>query len=233
MDIDKLYNTLGGTFVTPIHQMKIKLLNIKAILFDWDGVFNNGKKSAGGGSDFSEVDSMGVNLFRYSQFLKSKQSPITGVISGEKNETAFYFCKREHFNYSFYKVGNKILALNYICEKEKIKPHEVMYFFDDVLDLSVAEVCGLRVLINQKANPLFLSYCLKNKLVDYLTASPGGAHAVRESAELFIGISDTYDKVINDRKIISADYKTYMEKRNSVNTAFFTSDNGAIVPGDV
>ena len=233
MEIEKYYTNLGGTFVTPLHQIKIKLQNIKAILFDWDGVFNNGTKSANGGSNFSEVDSMGTNLLRYSHFLKTKQLPITGVISGEKNETALYFCKRERFNYSFFKVANKMLALNFICENNNIKPHEVAYFFDDVLDLSVAELCGIRIQINQKSNPLFINYCIKNKLVDYLTASSGGNFAVREATELLMGINDTFDKVIADRKSTTAEYKTYIEKRNTVETTFYTVIDNQISPVDI
>jgi 3-deoxy-D-manno-octulosonate 8-phosphate phosphatase (KDO 8-P phosphatase) len=222
MEVEKLYSQLGGKFITPINEIKNKLQDIKAFIFDWDGVFNNGQKNANGSSDFSEVDSMGTNLLRYSHFLKNNQLPLTAVISGEKNETAFYFCKRECFNYSFYKVANKINALNYICDKENIKPNQVAYFFDDVLDLSMAEVCGIRILVNQKANPLFSEYCIKNKLVDYLTASSGGSHAVRETTELLMSLNANYNKVIEDRKNSVAEYKGYIENRNKVKTSYFT-----------
>ena len=102
-EIENSYSYLGGKFVTPINDIKNKLSQIKAYIFDWDGVFNNGEKSANGSSKFSEVDSMGTNLLRYSHFMKTKQLPLTAIISGEKNETAFYFCQRECFDYSFFK----------------------------------------------------------------------------------------------------------------------------------
>ena len=207
-EIENSYSYLGGKFVTPINDIKNKLSQIKAYIFDWDGVFNNGEKSANGSSKFSEVDSMGTNLLRYSHFMKTKQLPLTAIISGEKNETAFYFCQRECFDYSFFKVANKINALNFICEKENIKPTEIAYFFDDVLDLSIAELCGVRVLVNQKANPLFAEYCIKNNLVDYLTASQGGKFAVREASELLIALNENYNEVITNRKNSTQEYKT-------------------------
>ena len=37
-----------------------QLHGIRALVFDWDGVFNDGWKDAQGGSPFSEVDSMGA-----------------------------------------------------------------------------------------------------------------------------------------------------------------------------
>ncbi|MDO9000117.1 MAG: phosphatase [Bacteroidota bacterium] len=221
-EIENLYSDLGGKFISPINDIKSKLSHIKAFVFDWDGVFNNGQKGNGGSSDFSEVDSMGTNLLRYSHFLKHGKLPLTAIISGEKNETAFYFCQRECFNYSFFKVAAKLNALNSICENENIQPNEIAYFFDDVLDLSIAEVCGVRILVNQKANPLFINYCVKNNLVDYLTASQGGQFAVREATELLIALNGNYDEVITNRKNSTDDYLSYIEKRKVVKTKFFT-----------
>lgn len=232
-EIENAYLNIGGRFIIPITEFKKKLPNIKAFIFDWDGVFNNGQKNNTGGSNFSEVDSMGTNLLRYSHFMKNGQLPLTAVISGESNETAFYFCKRECFNYSFFKVAAKLNALNFICEKENIKPNEVAYFFDDVLDLSMAEVCGVRILVNQKANPLFVDHCIKNNLVDYLSANSGGNFAVREASELLIALTENFTEVINNRKNSTADYKTYIEKRKTVKTKFFTVVDNKIEAADI
>jgi 3-deoxy-D-manno-octulosonate 8-phosphate phosphatase (KDO 8-P phosphatase) len=221
-EIEKLYSELGGKFITPFSEIKNKLQGIKAFVFDWDGVFNNGQKDTNRSSNFSEVDSMGTNLLRYSYYLRNRQIPLTVVISGEKNETAFYFCKRENFNSSIFKVPDKMPALNFICENENIKPSEIAYFFDDVLDLPIAEVCGVRILINQKINPLFIDYCLKNKMADYISSVSGGNHAVREVTELLIGLYGNYDDVISNRKNYSRDYKGYLEKRKQIVTKYYT-----------
>jgi len=171
---------------------------------------------------------MGANLLRYSYFLKNKKLPLISIISGEKNESSFYFCKREYFHHSFFKVATKINAFNFICEKENINPDEVAYFFDDVLDLSIAEVCGVRILVNQKANPLFINYCIKNNLVDYMTASKGGDHAVRECTELLIGLNGNYDKVITDRKNSSEEYRKFVEKKKTTTTKYYTAIDNKI-----
>jgi 3-deoxy-D-manno-octulosonate 8-phosphate phosphatase (KDO 8-P phosphatase) len=130
-------------------------------------------------------------------------------------------------------VAAKINALNFICEKENIKPSEVAYFFDDVLDLSIAEVCGIRILVNQKANPLFANYCIKNNLVDYLTASQGGQFAVREASELLIALNGNFNEVITNRKESTTEYKNYIEKRRTVNTKFFTVVDDKITAVDL
>jgi 3-deoxy-D-manno-octulosonate 8-phosphate phosphatase (KDO 8-P phosphatase) len=227
-EIENLYNVLGGRFITPCKEIQRKLENIKAFVFDWDGVFNNGQKISSVGSGFSEVDSMGTNLLRFSYFLKNNEMPVTAILSGEKNETAFYFAEREGFSYSFYKVPHKMEALNYLCKKESLTAENVAYFYDDVLDVPLAEVCGLRIMVNQKVNPLFLNYCKKNNLVDYLTASQGGQFAVREATELLIGLNGNFDEVINDRKNNSTVYQDYIQKRKKIIPELFSMIDGSI-----
>ena len=47
-----------------------RLDKIKAFVFDWDGVFNNGAKDSEGASPFNEVDAMGTNLLRFNHHLR-------------------------------------------------------------------------------------------------------------------------------------------------------------------
>jgi len=230
-EIENLYAVLGGRFITPESEIRRKLHDIKVFLLDWDGVFNNGEKSIhSNGSSFSEVDSMGLNLLRFSWFLKHGDLPVTGIISGERNANAFHFSERECLHYSFYKIPHKHLALDYICNEGGFKPHEVAYFFDDVLDLSIAERCGVRVLVNQKCNPQFTSWCIKHQLVDYLTASPGGSGAVRESTELLIGLQDNFEAVIENRMHNSPRYQEYITRRKAIQPSFFTLTPKGIEP---
>lgn len=222
------FTKLGGRFVTDAAHISLKLENTKAFIFDWDGVFNNGQKNANGGSPFSEVDSMGSNLLRFSYFLKHSSLPLTAIISGEKNDTAFYFCERECFHYSFYKIANKIEAMNFICEQKGISPNQIAYVFDDVLDLSIAGQCGLRILVNHASNPLFMDYCIKNKMVDYITASDGNHYAVRETCELLMGLNGNFDEVINQRDKYSDQYNKYIQLRRAVKPEFYTVKEGKI-----
>lgn len=222
MSIETTFIDAGGQFLSDSALITLKLQGIKAFIFDWDGVFNNGQKNLDGSSSFSEVDSMGTNLLRFSHFLKHGKLPLTAIVSGEKNDTAFYFSKRECFDYSFFKTPHKTDALNFICEKENIKPSEVAYFFDDVLDLSIAEVCGLRMMVNRKANPMFVEYCIKHKLVDYLTGAEGGFYAVREATEVLTGLNGNFDAVIKERTHYADTYGNYIQQRRLVKTQFFT-----------
>lgn len=226
---ESLFTQIGGVFCTPINIMANKLADIKAFVFDWDGVFNNASKNESKSSTFNEVDSMGTNMLRFSYFLKNNSLPHAAVISGEKNEMAFYFTEREHFDGCYYKVPHKTIALNHFCEQHQIKPSQVCYVFDDVLDLSIAGVAGLRIAINRKANPLFKNYLVQNNLVDYITAHESGNFAVREATEMLMGIYGNFNQCMDERKDFSLVYQNYLGKRQSIVTQFFTILNNQIL----
>jgi 3-deoxy-D-manno-octulosonate 8-phosphate phosphatase (KDO 8-P phosphatase) len=44
---------MGAEFILHQYKMTERLQSIKAFVFDWDGVFNNGEKHGGGSSSFS------------------------------------------------------------------------------------------------------------------------------------------------------------------------------------
>jgi 3-deoxy-D-manno-octulosonate 8-phosphate phosphatase (KDO 8-P phosphatase) len=221
-DVTEIFQKLGGEFYVQPSMMAEKMKRIKAFVFDWDGVFNNGQKTASGGSPFSEVDSMGVNLLRYSYYASEGRLPVTLIISGEKNESAYFFSERENFKYCFYKVAHKLKALEFLCAQEGLQADEVAYFFDDVLDIPIARRCGIRILVNQRSNGLFLEYCKRHDLIDYLTSSEGGRFAVREAAEMLIGITGNYDDVITGRTENSDLYQSYIKERRLTTPQFFT-----------
>jgi len=228
-NIEKIFTEAGGTFLVSSEEFSEKLKNIKAFIFDWDGVFNNGEKNETGSSNFSEVDSMGVNMLRLSFWLGHKQLPLVAVISGEHNHALFALTNREHYDAAYYKIGHKAEALEHFCRLHGLKNEEVAFVFDDVLDLSIAAKCGLRVLVNRKSNPLFKEYIKTNHLADYITASFSGEFAVREYCELLLGINRKYDDTINARISNAADYRDYLDARNRIVPAFFTKADDVIV----
>jgi len=229
-EIAKLFEDRGGEFLSSPSLISDKLKNIRAILFDWDGVFNEGSKGGNSQSGFSEVDSMGTNMLRFSQWLfHNKKMPACGIITGADNYAAYDFAKREHFHKVYFKVPNKIDALNHLDEVHGIKPEEVVYMYDDILDLSIAEKVGLRIFVRSQAKVLFSEYVRKNKLADYITAYSGGDHAVRESCELLMGLNGTYDQVVKSRGSFSQEYQEYLAERNAPSTTFYTVGKSGLI----
>jgi 3-deoxy-D-manno-octulosonate 8-phosphate phosphatase (KDO 8-P phosphatase) len=225
-DTSTLFSKLGGEFIIPTELFTEKIKKIKAFIFDWDGVFNDGTKNEHGTSNFSEVDSMGINLLRFGWWLSQSKMPYTAVISGERNTMSFQLAKREHYDSCYFRIKHKIAALEHFMAIHHLKPEEVAFFFDDALDLSIAEQCGIRIMVRHGGNPLFQKYVIDHNLVDYITGQAGGAFAVREGCELLLGLSQIHDQTITNRLRFYPEYDQYLSQRQLIETSFFTLSEG-------
>lgn len=228
----KIFENNGGKFLVSESLLVSNLSRIKAFVFDWDGVFTNGEKDQDMQTRFNEVDSMGTNLLRFTYFLKNKELPVTAIISGENNRTAFAFTTRECFNANYFKIPNKTDATQHLCETFGILPSEIAYVFDDVLDLSIAKQCGVRIFIPRKANLMLNEYIVKNKLADYITASSSGNYAVREATEVLMCCYDLFDQAIDQRVNYSENYSAYISQRRAIKTKHYTISEGKITEAE-
>ncbi len=226
--ISELFSEQGGVFLSSPEEVSKKLDRIKAYVFDWDGVFNKGSKNEQGSSDYNEIDSMGINMLRFSHWIRTKNSPWTAIISGEKNTASFQLCSREHFTSCYYKVAHKTDALEHLCSTLKIKPEEVAFVFDDILDLSIAPKCGLRILINRPGVSMVRNYVIEHKLADYITSGRGENYALREACEMMIGIKGFWNRVIDERVGYSPAYQEYLRERNATDTTYYSRINQQI-----
>lgn len=192
-------------------------------MFDWDGVFNDGVKAGSGSSSFSEVDSMGANLLRFGFWLHHNgQLPVVAIITGVINELADALVGREHFHACYSQAKHKVDVLKHLLDQHGLQPHEVAFFFDDALDLSVAEVAGVRVMVRRRANPLLTDYVVRHGLVDYLTGCESGQWAVREGCEMMLGLLGQFDTVMNERLRYKPVYDQYYGQRQAVEPTYWT-----------
>lgn len=222
-EIYQLFASEGGIFCCESDDMCIIFDKVRTLIFDWDGVFNDGQKSSGGESSFSEIDSMGINLLRYALYFKNGIMPCTVILTGMKNPSATYFAQREHFDYCFLGFKNKDIAFQYLLDQLKLQAEQCAFWFDDVLDLPIARQVGLRLMIPQKSNLLFKRFVQENKLADYISSRQGGQGAIRETCEMLLGISGHFIQALNSRANYDAYYDSYFTKRQSIQTLFFQS----------
>jgi 3-deoxy-D-manno-octulosonate 8-phosphate phosphatase (KDO 8-P phosphatase) len=226
--IKGIFSEIGGEFLLSPLQLKKKFINLKGIVFDWDGVFHTGQKGDGRSSAFSEVDSMGINMMRYGHWLENNQMLFTAIISGQNDSTAKKFALREHFNGIYTGILEKKKAIDHICDLMGFKPIEIGCVFDDIIDLPMAETCGLRILVRREANPLLLKYILENKLCDYITAFSAKDNALREISEMLLGLLGNYEMVVKSRVSFDKDYNQYWQVRNSIVTQPYVWHEGRI-----
>ncbi len=216
--IEDTFKGIGGTFITPTDELQNKLKKIKAFIFDWDGVFNNGSKVGDEGSSFAEPDAMGVNMLKLDFWLRNGILPYTFIVTGEENKSAQFLATREHMNAAFYRCKFKVKALERICKENNLQPDEIAFVFDDILDVELARSCGASFQINRNANPLFNQFLIESKSCDYRTGSTGGSGGVREICELIIGLNGDLPQAIETRIEFTGGYTQYLNDRNLINT---------------
>ncbi len=207
----------GGKFLIGEKVFLEKLNKIKVFIFDWDGVFTDGSKDANLQSKFNESDSVGLNLLRFSYYLKYQQTPVVAIVSGEKNLSAFTLVKREFIHKHYFKIPHKIMAFHHLCESLNISAEETAFVFDDILDLSIASKCGLRMYVSKPSAVLFDNHILKNQLADYVCFSKD-FYAVREVCELLMGLYNNFEEAIHHRIEFSHTYQSYLELKRAIQT---------------
>lgn len=226
--VDK-FSAAGGSFVTPVEELTEKLDQCRGIVFDWDGVFNAGRKDRTTSSGFSEADSMGTNMLRYAMWQKLGELPYTAIISGENNESAIAFAEREHLIAVYTGIRKKQDVIAHLTAESDLQPQQIACVYDDVNDLPMAAACGLRFMVRRDASPMFADYVERRGLCDYVTGARSGGNPVREICELLLALMAAYDDVIASRVASDDEYEKYFKARQALATRHYGQDDGAIV----
>lgn len=219
--IQELFEQHGGIFMTTAAKIAKKLENIHGFLFDWDGVFNSGKKGTDFPTTYSETDSFGVNLLRFSYWLRYKKIPFMGLVTNQISDSAFDLAKRENYNAVYVSFRSQKEVISHITDTFSLRPSQVAFVMDDVLDLSGAELAGLSFMVGRKSSPLFMNYIQQNDLVDYISFQRGDLNAVRELCELIIGLSGNYETTIEQRVAVSDEFLAFKENREEIESKFY------------
>ena len=196
--------------------------NIKAWIFDWDGIFNDGHKGHDGSNTFCERDSMATNMMRFAHYLRHDEIPFTAIVTGATNPTPKFFAKREHFNNIVPGALYKRDVVQILLNEWGIAPHEAAFVFDDVLDLNVAEIVGLRLQVRYQSSPYLNGFIDEHKLADISTSLSGRDQAVRILLEYCISSLGLINETTLARMHVNETYQTYFNKRQSIETKIST-----------
>jgi 3-deoxy-D-manno-octulosonate 8-phosphate phosphatase (KDO 8-P phosphatase) len=229
-EVSDLFRSNGAKIVAEEYVFAENLKSIKALIFDWDGVFNEGWKGDNVLSPFSEVDSMGINMLRFALWLKSRIVPQVFIVTGLKNLSAQAIANREGFTALYLEVMNKSKAVEHIEANYGLTQKEMICFFDDILDIPMVKDCALRMFIHRKSNPLFERYVVENNLCDYVTGTESGKPAIREACEFLLGMGGMYDETISKRISFSDEFKQFMSERKEIKPSLFRFNGTDIEP---
>lgn len=167
-----------------------KLLKIKAIAFDIDGVMTDGSILAMPDGDllriFDAKDSFGVRMAKMNGL-------ITCVITGANSESIkkrFTYCgvdEEDVYLHSRIKMED----FEDFCTRHSLKPEEVMYFGDDLPDIPVIEACGFGIAPADAVQEV-------KDAADFISPYNGGKGCMRHAIEMVMKLQGTWH--LDDRK---------------------------------
>jgi 3-deoxy-D-manno-octulosonate 8-phosphate phosphatase (KDO 8-P phosphatase) len=191
---------------------KPKAKKIKLILCDVDGVMTDGtiwlfpaphgsqgkqslvesKLDAGGyaiapgtmieAKGFSAHDGTGVTLARLAG-LK------VGAITKRISETVALRARDLKLDYVYQGVAEKAAALDQILKETGLKPEEVAFLGDDLVDLPIMRRCGLAMAVANAREEV------KDE-AQFITDHRGGDGAVRDAIEFILRAQGKWDDVV-------------------------------------
>jgi len=174
-------NTLYGDINESVW---VKAGTIKLLICDVDGVFSDGRIYLGNQGEelkaFHTKDGFGVKSL-------INAGIDVAIITGRKSTIVENRMRALGVQHIYQGQEDKFAAYQELMTTLNLKPSQVAYIGDDLVDRPVIEHCGLGIAVND-AHPALLLSC------DYKTFTPGGFGAVRESSDLILASKGLLDQ---------------------------------------
>ena len=156
-----------------MENFKTKLNQVKAFIFDVDGVLTNGSVTLM--PDGEQVRVMNIKD-GYALQLAVKQGYKIVIISGGKSEMVRKRLYGLGITDVYLGIHNKIDTYKEFIEIHNIKPEEILYMGDDLPDYEVMQRVGLPTCPNDSASEIM-------SISIYVSDKKGGEGAVRDVIE--------------------------------------------------
>ncbi|HDS17177.1 MAG TPA: HAD-IIIA family hydrolase [Proteobacteria bacterium] len=167
-------------------KLKEKILPLKALIMDVDGVLTDGRiiidSNGAESKQFDVRDGHGLKMLKRSgvtpALLTGRSSPVVSRRAAELGiEIVFQRCY------------DKLLAYRQLKKRLRLKDHEIAYVGDDVVDIPVLTRVGLAATVADADPELF-------PLVAWRSSRPGGRGAVRELCCLIMRVQGTWEPAL-------------------------------------
>ena len=167
--------------------MKTKLAQIKLLLLDVDGVLTDGGITYSDTGEqiktFNSKDGFGLRLLMDSGIR-------VGIITGRKSKALEHRCKNLGISLLFDGIKDKSKALDKIAAETKIKPDQMAFAGDDLIDLPVMKTVGVSFCVSDACKEV-------KDHSDIITRLKGGHGAVREICETILKAQGLWDAILN------------------------------------
>lgn len=168
-----------------------KLLKVKYVISDVDGVLSDGKiiidNKGVESKHFDVKDGLGLILLQ-------KAGVGVGIITGKSSDIVQRRFEALGIKDIYQGQKNKLNAFGELKQKYDLSDDEIACIGDDLPDLALLAKVGVAV-APKDASHLILP------TVDYLCTKPGGYGAVREFVEILLAAKGLLDTLLSDYKI--------------------------------
>jgi 3-deoxy-D-manno-octulosonate 8-phosphate phosphatase (KDO 8-P phosphatase) len=167
-----------------------KAINIKALLFDVDGVLTDGGII---------YDDNGLEYKRYNvkdgQIIShlKKFGFIVGAITGRKSDVVKNRCIELKLDYHKHGIKDKLVEYENFKKTYNLNDTQILYIGDDIIDLSILIRCGLSVTPNDARDYI-------KKEVDIITETNGGDGVLRDVADYILDSHGLLEQLIKESK---------------------------------
>jgi 3-deoxy-D-manno-octulosonate 8-phosphate phosphatase (KDO 8-P phosphatase) len=167
-----------------------KAKNIKAILFDIDGVLTDGGII---------YDDNGIEYKRYNvkdgQIIShlKRLDFIVGAITGRESDVVKNRCNELKLDFHKHGVKDKLVEYDNFKKQYNLIDGQIAYIGDDIIDLSILTRCGL------SATPNDAKVYIKEN-VDIITSSKGGEGVFRDIADYILKSQELLEELIKQSK---------------------------------
>ncbi len=166
-------------------EVRARVKRVKLVALDVDGVLTDGRLFYH--DDGTESKAFDVRDGHGTKMLK--QAGIeTVLISGRSCPLVDKRASDLGITEVVQGVRDKVPVLEKITSQRGLKFEETAFVGDDVVDLTVMNRVGFAVAVADASEYLF-------ETAHYITLAPGGRGAVREVAELILGVQGLWDEV--------------------------------------
>ena len=161
---------------------KTLLNNVRAFVFDVDGVMTNGKVMiTSEGEMYREMDTRDGFALKYALLKGFK----IGIISGGTNEGVRKRLELLGVNKVYLGIHEKDIAFDDFVSTFNINPDQVLYMGDDVPDVPVMKKVGVSTCPQDAVSDV-------KRVVDYVSHKKGGDGCVREIVEQVMRVQDKW-----------------------------------------
>ncbi|MFA6320432.1 MAG: HAD-IIIA family hydrolase [Candidatus Omnitrophota bacterium] len=162
-----------------------KLKNVKILIVDIDGVMTDGRIVYSGYGEelkfFDVQDGFGITLLRRADIK-------TIIITAKKSKIVKHRARDLKVVKAYQGFMDKLTPFNDVLKRFGVRPEEICFIGDDLIDIPVLKRVGLAVAVPNAVEEV-------KKSAHFTTVNKGGRGAVREICDLILKSQDKWDLV--------------------------------------